>query len=202
MDAVSVIRERVKQQPYHLIPLVSTASAGLSQRVQLLRLAADSLAVSGAAQFAARVRSEELQLARLQDSPDPTSVSVRSAGVANNVCGLEVAPFSLRRTKAPPCSRGSHPMQHHDWGSHPSQHHNYPLSPRPASTDVPSMPTGGARGAALGTRGGGARPGGPLGGWPQHRIGRHRGGRRALVARGQGRQHLGLGLGLGLTSNC
>ena len=109
----SVAQEAPTRRARSLRP-TTTATPGLSQRVQLLRLAADSLAVSGAAQFAARVRSEELQLARLQDSPDPTSVSVRSAGVANNVCGLEVAPFSLRRTKTPPCSLGSHPMQHHD----------------------------------------------------------------------------------------
>ena len=64
----------------------------LAQRVQLLRLATESLTVTGAAQFAARVSSEDQQLTRLRDSPD----SVRSAGVANNVCGLEAELAVLR----------------------------------------------------------------------------------------------------------
>lgn len=64
----------------------------LSRRVQLLRLATESLTVTGAAQFAARVSSEDQQLTRLRDSPD----SVRSSGVANNVCGLEAELAVLR----------------------------------------------------------------------------------------------------------
>ena len=43
-----------------------------------------------------------------------------------------VAPFSLRRTKPPPCSRGHHPLQHHDWDSHPLHHHHYLLSLQPS----------------------------------------------------------------------
>ena len=75
-----------------LLQQIVMALVALSQRVQLLRLASESLTVTGAAQFAARVSSEDQQLTRLHDSPD----SVRSQGVANNVCGLEAELAVLR----------------------------------------------------------------------------------------------------------
>ena len=73
-------------------PRRASIAMALSQRVQLLRLASESLTVTGAAQFAARVSSEDQKLTRLHDSPD----SVRSQGVANNVCGLEAELAVLR----------------------------------------------------------------------------------------------------------
>ena len=83
-SACSKEEERLQQ--------IVMALVALSQRVQLLRLASESLTVTGAAQFAARVSSEDQQLTRLHDSPD----SVRSQGVANNVCGLEAELAVLR----------------------------------------------------------------------------------------------------------